>query len=350
MGINRKAQPIERLKRRFVEFQKRMILTSKPPDDDDEFNEKNNSSDQKTSLLNNKNRNKKHRVPLQIKHVSASASPLYQENEDEQNQDPNQAYSRSRNDHSRTSSNNNNISFTIFRDSEESSNTNPLILNEASHTNNENGVFLDSEKSSTLRNPVLPKASQSNAWMDIGTRDQRRKENVNEPTGWKNVTLPQKQSLIVNRYQRYGNVNSNNNLRIQNGAEAPISFKIYEDPEPDEQQSNSDNNHKNNDTKANIEIQNTPKTENLKNITKPKDSNELSKIKKSKLSNMKEEHNYSTTKSNENASLHHTSNHILEFYQDLKDDNGKVSLPNNNSEIINKNTIEKLSNQNDLKG
>ncbi|KAG4101314.1 hypothetical protein H8356DRAFT_1074726 [Neocallimastix lanati (nom. inval.)] len=162
----------------------------------------------KSSFLNSKTKSHTKRIPLQVKHVSSTASDFSYIND--QNRNPNVGSA-------------NNISFTIFEDKDNPKDIKDELFGNHQKQQNQKDVFSSSEhsKHTPRRSLVLPSADETNEWTELGTRHLRRKENIRELESWKNVTIPQKASLVNSRF-----------LNLNGGS--PVSFKIYEDPEEPE--------------------------------------------------------------------------------------------------------------------
>jgi len=239
LGINRKAQPIERLKKRYIEFQKRMILSvNKPADEIDSPKQ----DKVRSNFLNMKSKSQTKRIPLQVKHVSSTATQFA-----DQNRNPNIGQGNNNNN----SNNASNTSFIIFEDKD-----NPdidikdeLFGGQQDQQHPKEIFTSDSPQKLTRQGSlVLPSTEFTNEWTELGSHQLRRKENVKELESWNNVTLPQKASLITNHLS-HGH------------RQAPVSFKVYEDPIEPEPKSDSEH------TKTRPEMKTPTKTDNTPNIT-----------------------------------------------------------------------------------
>ena len=135
IGINRKATPLERLKRNFNEFQKRMLLTPAAPE-----------------------------AP------TTTVSPKVQEKPKSKLQASSKASASSSVPTSRTTS-----------------------TAATSKGKQKFKVFCDPDtEDKVTQEDVMPTASSSNQWKDYKTESENRKENLKEPTPWTGATLPQK--------------------------------------------------------------------------------------------------------------------------------------------------------------
>jgi len=204
LGINRKAQPIERLRKRYIEFQKRMILSVNKPADEIDSPSKDDHQ-VKSSFLNTKNSSHTKRIPLQVKRVSSTATDFSHIND--QNRNPNIG-------------NDNNASFTIFEDKEKPKDIKDELFGSHQEQKNQKDVFSSEHSKHTPKgNLLVPSADETNEWHELGTHNLRRKENIRELESWRNVTIPQKTSLINRRF-----------LNGSNGSQSPVSFTVFEDP------------------------------------------------------------------------------------------------------------------------
>ncbi len=158
----------------------------------------------KSSFLNMKSKNQTKRIPLQVKHVSSTATQF-----DDQNRNPNIGQGN----------NASNTTFTIFEDKEKPVDIkDELFGGHRDHQHTKEIFSSDSPQKLTRQGSlVLPSSEFTNEWTELGSHQLRRKENVKELESWNNVTLPQKASLIANRLSHGHRQN-------------PISFKVYEDP------------------------------------------------------------------------------------------------------------------------
>jgi len=215
-----------------------MILSvNKPADDTDSPKQE----QVKSNLLNMKSRNQTKRIPLQVKHVSSTATQF-----SDQNQNPNIG----------AGNNNSNTSFTIFEDKESpvTDIKDELFGGQNDHQNPKEIFSSEPPKITREGSLVLPTADQTNEWTELGSHHLRRKENIKELESWNNVTLPQKASLI--------------NSRLSHGShQSPVSFKIYEDPiEPEYSSPQS----KTPSKKVNTPKVNIPQNTNTNSHEKPK--------------------------------------------------------------------------------
>jgi len=210
-----------------------MILSVNKPADEVESPK---SEKVRSSFLNMKSKSQTKRIPLQVKHVSSTATQFA-----DQNRNPNIGQGNS---------NVNNASFTIFedKDNKDVDIRDELFGGQQDHQHPKEIFKSDSPQKLTRQGSlVLPSAEFTNEWTELGSHQLRRKENVKELESWNNVTLPQKASLIANR--------------LSHGyRQAPVSFKVYEDPTEPEPKSDSEH------AKTRPEMKTPPKTGKLINL------------------------------------------------------------------------------------